>query len=74
MFKLHAPSMLPMDVAIRFASESFDSPRKIDKKSFVGGWSGDYIGSFRLVDGVRTYRIVCNNSGMWTVTTIPTGV
>lgn len=53
-------------VATVFAARHFDPPREV--ADCTGGWVGatEWMGRFRLVDGVRDYRLF-GSGGRWTV-------
>ena len=59
----------PMWVAQRFVEESYPD-RCIGV--FAGRWdSGTFRGTFMLKDGFRVYRLICDASNTWKVTSIP---
>lgn len=58
-----------IEVARLFVREAFpESPRQIEGDSIRGNWNGrEFGGTFRLVDGVKEYRIECDLGGLWSV-------
>jgi hypothetical protein len=66
LFTYYADRQSPAAVATVFAASHFDPPREV--LDCTGAWVGatEWMGRFRLVDGVRDYRLF-GSGGRWTV-------
>jgi hypothetical protein len=68
LWKYESKTATPHEVAARFAGEHFAEPRTVDEPTLHGGMNSfGYTAAFKLVDGVRTYRLECDREGRWGV-------